>query len=255
MSRVIQQIRHCLFIVIVLYVNIGIVTSVVKYENDSAGLTEFPDDIPFNVEEIHLNDNNINAFDLSYFPALIYLNLDHNKLVEFPDLENVNRTLEFVSLYNNDIISMMKLPPMSALRYLSLDSNYLTHFPDVTFAAGTMKKLFVSSNSISFIPNHLVEPLIKLEYLKISHNILTSLPNFCIMGPTALAVKASGNPFFCDWKMGYAKSAEVLMKIEFLDEVTCDVPASLSGVPWTGITLQNLVREGTFIRNLHKLLS
>ena len=244
MYIVINQTHPCIFIVIVLYVNIGIVTSVVKYENNSAGLTEFPDDIPFNVEEIHLNQNDINAIDLSYFPALTYITLKNNKLKQFPDLDNVRTTLEFIALLGNEIISTTKLPPMAALRRIGLSKNKLTEFPDVTSAAGTLNFLAVQYNFISFIPNHLVEPLIKLEYLYISDNILTSLPNFCTMGPTALKVKASGNPFFCDWKMGYAKSAEVHKKIEFRDDVTCEAPASLSGVAWTEVTLQNLTWEG-----------
>ena len=244
MSIVIQHSYQCIFIVIVLYVNIGIVTSVVKYTNNWAGLLKFPDDIPFNVEEIRLMGNKINALDLSHFLALTYIALDHNKLVKFPDLNNVSTTLEFISLHDNDIIAITKLLPMAALKRIGLSKNKLTEFPDVTSAAGTLNYLAVKYNFISFIPNHLVEPLIKLEYLYISDNILTSLPNFCTMGPTALAVKASGNPFFCDWKMGYAKSAEVHKKIEFVDEVTCDAPASLSGVPWTDVTLQNLMWEG-----------
>ena len=240
MSIVIQYTHPYILIVIAIYVNIGIVTSVEKYENNSAGLTDFPDDIPFNVEEIHLIDNNITALDLNHFPALTYISLDRNKLVEFPDLENVRTTLEFISLFKNEIISIRKLPPMAALKKIGLTKNKLTEFPDVTSAAGTLNFLAVKSNFISFIPNHLVEPLINLEYLYISDNILTSLPNFCTMGPTALKVKASGNPFLCDWKIGYAKLAEVQNKTEFLDEVTCEAPTNRSAVTWSEVTLQNL---------------
>ena len=236
----IKQIHPCIFIVMALYVNIGIVTSVVRYKNNSAGLTEFPDDIPFDVEEIHLNQNDINAIDLSYFPALTYISLNKNKLTQFPNLDNVKTTLEYLYLPINEIRSVEKLPMMTALQTIGLSLNKLRKFPDVTSAAGTLTNLALMGNFISFIPNHLVEPLINLEYLKIGDNILTSLPNFCTMGPTALEVEASGNPFFCDWKMGYAKSAEVHKKIEFVDEVTCAAPPSLSRVPWNEITLQNL---------------
>ncbi|XP_034552094.1 biglycan-like [Notolabrus celidotus] len=106
----------------------------VKYLRISeAKLTSIPKDLPFNLKELHLDQNQIQAIqveDLMQYGELYRLGLGHNKI----------RSVERGSLYY-----------VENLRELHLDNNLLSQVPDGLAQMKHLQVVYLHSNNISSV--------------------------------------------------------------------------------------------------------
>ena len=181
--------------------------------------------------------------------AIEKMYLIRNLIKKFPNLTNVSATLIEINLSYNEISWVKKLPPMAALEILNLGKNLLTYFPNVLNASGTLRRLELFRNEIRSIPEKLVAPLTKLEYLDLRENRVTELPNFCTFDHV-ITLRLDNLKFTCDWKMALVKMLDMQNRIVYYDDSTpeCKSPVELARKVWADITIDELVEAtGTFL--------
>ena len=190
-----------LSLIVVLVHVICHVTEVASSYNDStdhyimtdAHLTDVPDDIPNAAVIIDISRNDITTFtDFPEFPMLKKLLIIRNSFTDFPNLDPVSTTLVYLDISRNDIsLISNKNIDLPVLNTLIMNYNGILLFPNLT-SMGSLKKLKLSNNNISHIPDNLFSPLINLQLLDMSNNVITTIPDLSMPHLTSLLLR--GNP-------------------------------------------------------------
>ena len=158
------------------------VESIIKFDNTSKRLTEFPS-IPANTEEIILNKNDImtvSTGNLSHFTRLIRFYMNENSLTEIPLFgPNIAITLRVLHLQRNEInyVNEMVLNGLLLLDNLQLQYNSFTEIPpfdpNITWALRTLNLAY---NNIHYANETILNSLLKLEYLSLEGNEIEIWP-------------------------------------------------------------------------------
>lgn len=169
------------------------------------GLIEIPKDLPFWVEYLELQYNDLtkveeNSFDgipklksldlshnqirsinsttFRHLRFLEELKMKHNHLSDIPDL-GVQRSLTVLSLDHNEIYTVTStvLKKYENLEVLILDNNKIVDIPIGTFPNGTkLLHLNLNSNRIVNIEEGALDNLTTLNTLKLNKNRLSAIP-------------------------------------------------------------------------------
>ncbi|KAK2141098.1 hypothetical protein LSH36_1164g00040 [Paralvinella palmiformis] len=121
-------------------------------------MTILPSGIPLNVSRINLsNDDLETCCTFPDFTSLMDLNLNENKLVQFPNLTKVARTLTMLHIANNRIRSVPEeYAILPSLLELDLTCNELQQFPNLT-GMRSLGTLMLQKNNISWIPGEFLK--------------------------------------------------------------------------------------------------
>ena len=83
---------------------------------------------------------------------------------------------------------------LTQLETLVLTNNKFAQFPDLGAAVGsTLTVLYLTHNSITTVDPARIEPLKRLETLRMSKNLLTAFPNVTALGDTLVKLYLNGN--------------------------------------------------------------
>lgn len=183
------------------------------YEAPSMNLTGIPDDIPADVEEIHLAGNSFvvirdyafsrsqltevnlascgieNISELAFQGSpLISLYLEYNELKAAPNLTAVKSTLQTLSLSGNPLLVVDSpsgwndyVSGFSNLETLDLLNINMAVFPNLDNVALTLKTLDLSTNDIAIIPPEKFENMASLRILRLKENKLNTFPDFSLL--------------------------------------------------------------------------
>lgn len=153
-----------------------------------------------------MDNNNVHylsAEDLQNFPALEYLNLEFNKIIEFPsELNYANRSCRLRELrlaYNYvSVIRGEFLTTLSELQSVDLSYNRLRNVTARNFYdLEDLVYLNLAGNFIEYIADDAFRNLIRLEILELQENSLVELSTACLVNVSNdeadLSVNASYN--------------------------------------------------------------
>ncbi|OWR44663.1 Chaoptic protein [Danaus plexippus plexippus] len=144
-----------------------------------------------------LDNNNIHYMsseDILQFPSLEYLNLDFNKIIEFPsDLGNTQGSKQFHSLPWLRLLRLegnrLRALPRDVfkntlLEYLDLSNNQLSLFPSSALAqvGFTLRRLELSKNKIEYLDAAMFHATAFLHELGLAQNALTVLSDNTLAG-------------------------------------------------------------------------
>ena len=134
------------------FVTMATSVSAYIYTNENGGLTELPNDIPSNTQNLRLSKNNLAGADFSGLAgfSINSITMTLNGFTEFPDLEVLGATLAWLNLGKNNIASMAvdRLDGLVDLGYLQLNYNSMTTFPDLSPVAGTLNWFVLTYNPL-----------------------------------------------------------------------------------------------------------
>ncbi len=151
-------------------------SSSTSYTRSGENLITVPEDIPADTEIIDLTYNRIVRVDsIPYpLPALSEIDLNYNRLTEFPDFSNCSN-VSVVKLNGNSIthISADRLNMLTRLTHLIMKDNSLQTIPDVPGPGNTLIELLVQENDFTELPvlQHLGQKIQRLNArdCRISH--------------------------------------------------------------------------------------
>jgi len=196
----------------------------------SCGLTELPQEVfalADTLEVLNLSGNHLR--DLPHqLPLLHKLQVLFASDIDFTTLPEVLGdcpALHVVGFKANSIadVPAAALPP--ALRWLTLTDNAIGQLPTELGQRPALQKLMLAGNRLQTLPDSLQNAK-RLELLRVSANRLTEVPVWLIELPRLAWLALAGNA------LGWA----------FAENLTEDVP--LPEVPWTSLTLGQLLGEG-----------
>lgn len=113
--------------------------------------------------------NSIN--DPEAFPNLLTLEINHNKLISFPE---INKDIVSLQLRGNKLSNLPSLVDASYLTTLDVTNNRLTNLPQSFSQMKNLEFLYLGGNDLSTLPDL---SKINLKELSISFNLFSSLPS------------------------------------------------------------------------------
>ena len=235
------------------------------------GLTSIPfDQINNQVTTLQIAKNNISVVDtFIFYPDLETLWFGSNLLSIFPNLCNLNSSLEQLGLKSNYIthipperldclVSLRTLGlaenklssfpavsgPGKSLTYLSIEYNRFEEFPDLTGVSENLRNVLAGYNQFDTINRKkLKTPKIVPLKLELSGNSnLTTISNLGFWNLKHLDVKGIG--LTCDSSIGWIKMVETAGLVVKIDSKPCASLSKLITREWTDIQLQELLRQG-----------
>ena len=153
-------------------------------------LVTIPLDIPSGIEELCLSGNSIYEVKnetVFRFQNLKKLDLSHNVLTEFPDVQAVGETLESIILSFNVIthINPAYVNALVKIKTIDMAKNNLIHgFPYVTGPAETLDTLLLSNSDLQDMPP--VNQFKNLKVLKLQSNYIRHIDAESFQGLTSL---------------------------------------------------------------------
>lgn len=219
-----------------------------SYDKNSAGLVEFPKDVPADTEELLLYANKIKKVDPKVIATLTKLTT--------------------INLFNNALT--LTLPPeigaLSELNEVNFAANKLAMLKDAHFASwGNVTILSLNDNNLTMLGS--LAPLVKLEELRLFGNSLEALP--ALSAHPELKVYEIHKNRISEPPADYFKATPALERLSIWGNLLKSLPSSLTscsklvGVvanknpdlaslpdgPWPA-TLETLFIEETGIKSL-----
>ncbi|XP_030585829.1 fibromodulin a [Archocentrus centrarchus] len=125
------------------------------------------------LERLYLQHNNLTSIPSNLPRSLLDLRIDHNKIekVSPTDLEGMDN-LTVLYLHNNGLSEVgSSLKALKSLILLDISGNKLTKVPDPLPA--NLHQLYMEYNSIDSVPEAFLSKFTQLQYIRMSHNLLT----------------------------------------------------------------------------------
>lgn len=196
----------------------------------SSGLTNFPDEIfdfADSLEVLDLSGNQLDSLpdDLPRLHRLRVLFCSGNPFRVLPEVLGRCPQLEMVGFRSCRIESVPAeaLPPR--LRWLILTDNRIRQLPASIGRQGRLQKLMLAGNLLETLPVELAR-CARLELLRVAANRLVELPDWLLKMPRLSWLAYAGNPFCAG--------------LEVARKACIQVP----GLPWSELTLQQVLGEG-----------
>ncbi|ELU09486.1 hypothetical protein CAPTEDRAFT_200355 [Capitella teleta] len=225
---------------------------------NNQGLTQFPANITFDVNDLDLSDNLIASFILpASYTQIWRVKLDTNRLTEFPDVRASYSNLIHLNLHRNLIthIDPQRLDGLSNLQFLSLGWNKLSQFPDVAGPSNSMDtlKLYVNqfqvlpifknlgkhlkeirfeSNQMRDIPREFFEVLSHGTMVKLGSDFVQNIPNMCHF-PIQISFTQLKS-LVCDCHIRWTTLKEGGLRQVISDESVCQADAIPMDLQCTG---------------------
>lgn len=119
------------------------------------------------------------------FERLQFLSLDDNALDTIPQWVSNTPSLVHLSLANNVInhLAVAALTTLPRLQFLNLHKNRLAS-PPANMRLPMLRSLVLQGNPITSLPPDVFWELPSLEYLDLSHSLVSQLPPRCLSTPT-----------------------------------------------------------------------
>ncbi len=215
---------------------------------------------------------------LDNFPALEYIIFSHNLLTTIPpswEIQNKNMSnpcqLRKISLRHNSVSKLLstviEMFSWCGVTELDLGENKISEVPALWLLNETLEALFLDNNLLT--NSRKISPekfqMMKLTFLNISHNMITSVaPTFFVGFPTLevfdisynklssfpgeqveqilsqreanMDVFLSGNSFVCDTGYCWIFDAMNLNIVFEMGDTPCTKPGRLAATPWELIT-------------------
>ncbi len=113
-------------------------------------------------------------------PNLQHLSLKNTKAEQIPNLNPLNKTIQYLHLEDNSIatISLDNFPDFAQLHTVNLSCNRLSSIHNVTLRAKQLQILLVTNNLITDISQENFIGLNVLNTLSLGNNLLTYFPDF-----------------------------------------------------------------------------
>lgn len=200
----------------------------------SCDLTELPEEVfalADTLEVLNLSGNRLCDLpdQLPRLHRLQVLFASDNDFEVLPEVLGDCPALQMVGFKANRIahVPATALPP--ALRWLTLTDNAIGHLPTELGQRPALQKLMLAGNQLTALPDSL-QAAHKLELLRVSTNRLERVPGWLTELPRLAWLALAGNALGWTFAEGFAK--------DFVED------APLPEVPWTSITLGQLLGEG-----------
>ena len=198
----------------------------------SGQLTAFPTELfrlADDLEILDLSGNQLSALpdDLPRLHKLRILFCSNNQFTELPAVLGQCPELRMLGFKANRIttVSAAALPPR--LRWLTLTDNQISELPAEIGACTDLQKLMLAGNRLRALPASL-SACQQLELVRVAANALTHFPQVLLTLPRLAWLAFAGNPFCADLEAA----------------VLANSHATLPAIPWSSLTLQNLLGEG-----------
>ena len=168
--------------------------------------------------------------------SLESLYLDHNELLEIPhrSFERMSGSLTHLYLQNNDVVYLYygSLGALENLLLLNVSNNDLSGISQGAFSAlGNLKILDIHGNRLSSVRWSILEDLISVEHVDLSHNMFRKLPDRYILERWSklLTLKLVGNNFNCGrCNLACLRSLNISVLVD-IHSIECKNPTSLTG--------------------------
>ena len=168
--------------------------------------------------------------------SLESLYLDHNELLEIPhrSFERMSGSLTHLYLQNNDVVYLYygSLGALENLLLLNVSNNDLSGISQGAFSAlGNLKILDIHGNRLSSVRWSILEDLISVEHVDLSHNMFRKLPDRYILERWSklLTLKLVGNNFNCGrCNLACLRSLNISVLVD-IHSIECKNPTSLAG--------------------------
>ncbi|XP_072257527.1 leucine-rich repeats and immunoglobulin-like domains protein 3 [Pyxicephalus adspersus] len=147
-----------------------------------ADLQTVPDRLPAWAVQLDLSQNklsSVKAASLSHLHNLRELRLNRNQLKTIPNLGPLSANITLLSLTNNkiDIILPEHLEPYQSLETLDLSNNLITELKTPSFPVLRLKYLYINKNLITSMESGAFDNLsATLQALKLNKNRISNIP-------------------------------------------------------------------------------
>ncbi|ELT97030.1 hypothetical protein CAPTEDRAFT_215673 [Capitella teleta] len=228
-----------------------------RLEVSDCGITTFPDltSVADTLGFIDLESNNI-----SYLPEDAFT--EHHrlymaKLSDNPFLKMLpNFTTGMMSIYAKNIgledLPCSYLQQHPGLLFFTVSGNPFRSFP-LECLPGKLYQVELDRTAIEYLPSKNLSHLTKLTKIVLKDSQLKCMDEFTI-SDTPLKIDLTGINMHCDCCWNWTKKPQFLINAPtlILDDEPCKSPSHLVGIPWSEITIQQLVcGEETTVETTH----
>ena len=116
-----------------------------------------------------------------------------------------------------------------SLTYIDLGYARLVEFPDFSSQTPNLEDINVYKNPLQAIPRLHLKGMLRTRYLKVTDNLLTTIPDLYHIDFKELRV--AGNPLECNQSLCWIRMWPWMKSPVLMDTPTCETPASLRGKP------------------------
>ena len=147
------------------------------------------------LQYLGLHGNEIHTWPTVNMPSLLILQCGQNHIANIStDALMYMPGLVRVFFYDNQITEVPNMDYIQPQTMLQLEANLIYDFPNLTVHGQFLKTLHLHGNQISVIPTSFLNPLVKLEYLNLRNNNLTTIPNVPGPGESLTTLQIGSNP-------------------------------------------------------------
>ena len=185
----------------------------IDYSGNSITIVDYLEPLP-SLESFSINYNGLREFpDFANNTQIMNISLVGNRIASIPEeLLNILTNLEYLVLRRNKLSSFPDAPGLTSLKALSLGRNRFSEFPSFPHLGRTLQKLFISTNSISLLPENKLAYLRLLRTLKLNKNYVSGqVPDFRVLSNVTL-IEMTGNrltDFSAEMLCGFSKDVKL----------------------------------------------
>ncbi|ELU13934.1 hypothetical protein CAPTEDRAFT_214953 [Capitella teleta] len=195
------------------------------------------------------------------------MKLDSNELTTVPDLHEVSKTLNVLSLGHNKITrlsatefsSLTELASLNIsynalqsielncfqgtlLKTLVLTKNKLTTVPDLRAVSSTLEVIHLNINKITKISLEDLHYLTKLTKLLVNKNSFSTFPDITVFMPSLTKLNLNSNLVRCCCSDAWMKQTPSNVSLT-LSDYPCQDPSKWATTSWDEITVDMMLRQ------------
>jgi len=227
-----------------------IISEQLTYRSSGNNLSNWPDDIPSNVDRIEILFNRrltiIPHSALAAFGSLTLATLYHNGIVGTDNkgpliISSHLERLEFtINAFDSFHLKLSETSNgISNLKILSLSNNQLQSFPHIDQQiARSLETLWLQYNQLKVLKTEDLVPYVSLRQLTVSQNNIQTIYEFPLIGKASdFQLTIDGNPLHCDAKIMWLKNFQPPQKLTRAIE-PCATPLNLVATNFDDIDIK-----------------